>query len=216
MKVLFVDVRKAHLNAVCEEEVWVELPSEFWEWGRFARLRRWLYGMRKAASGWEDDYARRLEGCGFRRGVGAPTVFWNKATGVRVVVHGDDFTFAGVRKELDRMKNEMENWYDVKLRGIMGSGEGETREMTILGRTVRWTTEGLEYWADDKHRDILMRSEGLREDSKLVTCPVSRSEEKEEEGDEVELKGEDAKEYRALGARLNYLGQDRSDIPVCH
>ncbi len=31
VKLMFIDVRKAHLNAVCEEEEWVELPEEFWE-----------------------------------------------------------------------------------------------------------------------------------------------------------------------------------------
>ena len=46
---MFVDVRKAHLNGVCEEEVFVELPEEFGKGKRFAGLRRWLYGMRKAA-----------------------------------------------------------------------------------------------------------------------------------------------------------------------
>ena len=96
IKLMFIDVKKAHLNAVCEEEAWVELPPEFWEYGRFARLRRWLYGMRKAAAGWEENYAARLESVGFKRGIGAPTVFFNLKTGVRVVVHGDDFTFAGV------------------------------------------------------------------------------------------------------------------------
>ena len=29
MKVMFVDVKKAHLNAKCDEEEWVELPDDF-------------------------------------------------------------------------------------------------------------------------------------------------------------------------------------------
>ena len=33
-KVLLVDVKKAHLNGVCEEEEWVELPSGFGRWGK--------------------------------------------------------------------------------------------------------------------------------------------------------------------------------------
>ena len=58
---MFIDVKKAHLNARSEEEAWVELPEEFREWGRYARLRRWLSGMCKAAIGWEGDYAQKLE-----------------------------------------------------------------------------------------------------------------------------------------------------------
>ena len=142
MKLMFIDVRKAHLNAKCDEEEWVELPEEFWEYGRYARLRRWLYGMRKAAAGWEDDYARNLMSEGFRRGKGAPTVFFNTKTAVRLVVHGDDFTHSGTKNELEKMKKKMGEWYDVKDRGTMGSEEDEIKEVTILGRRLRWTSEG--------------------------------------------------------------------------
>ena len=91
VKLMFVDVKKAHLNAKCDEEEWVELPDEFKKFGRYAKLKRWLYGMRKAASGWEDDYARRLVEDGFRRGRAASTIFYHPKTQVRVVVHGDRF-----------------------------------------------------------------------------------------------------------------------------
>ena len=51
------------------------------------------------------------------RGRGAPTVFYNKVTEVRVVVHGDDFTFSGTKAELDRMRRKMEERYDMKIEG---------------------------------------------------------------------------------------------------
>jgi hypothetical protein len=112
------------LNAKCDEQDWVELPSEFWKWGRYARLRRWLRGMRKAASGWEEDYARRLEGAGFARGIGAPTVFYNVATKVRVVAHGGDFAFTGVGGELEKIRAKMAEWYDIKMRHYGQRREG--------------------------------------------------------------------------------------------
>ena len=84
VKLMFVDVKKAHLNAKSDEEEWVELPDEFKKFGRYAKLKRWLYGMRKAASGWEDDYARRLVEDGFRRGRAASTIFYHPKTQVRV------------------------------------------------------------------------------------------------------------------------------------
>ena len=34
VKLMFVDVKKAHLNAKCDEEEWVELPDEFKKIGR--------------------------------------------------------------------------------------------------------------------------------------------------------------------------------------
>ena len=78
--------------------------------------------MRKAASGWEDDYARRLVEDGFQRGRAASTIFYNFKTQVRVVVHCDDFTFAGTESELKKIQAKMCEWYDVKVRGVLGSG----------------------------------------------------------------------------------------------
>ena len=46
-KVMFIDVKKAHLKATCEDPcAFVELPPEDSEEGKCGKLRRWLYGMR--------------------------------------------------------------------------------------------------------------------------------------------------------------------------
>ena len=95
-----------------------------------------MYEVRKAAAGWEEDYAKRMVAEGFKRGRGAPTVFHYKGTEVRVVVHGDDFFFSGTKVELGRMRRKMEEWYEIKDRGTMVSGEKEIKEVTILWRTV--------------------------------------------------------------------------------
>ena len=145
VKLMFVDVKKAHLNAKCDEEEWVELPNEFMKFGRYAKLKRWLFRMRKAASGWEDDYARRLVEDGFQRGRAASTIFYHPKTQVRVVVHGDDITFAGTESELRKIEEKMHEWYDVKVRGILGSGKRDVHEIEILVRSLTWTEEGLEY-----------------------------------------------------------------------
>ena len=46
VKLMFVDVKKAHLNAKFDVEELVELPDEIKKNGRYAKLKRWLYGMR--------------------------------------------------------------------------------------------------------------------------------------------------------------------------
>ena len=53
MKLMFMDVRKAHLNPICEDAIYVRLPEEFGggKGGRVVRLKRWLYGMRGARLG---------------------------------------------------------------------------------------------------------------------------------------------------------------------
>ena len=46
--------------------------------------------------------ATKFKHIGFQGGVAAPTVFHNLVTGVRVVVHGNDFTVFGCHSELTR------------------------------------------------------------------------------------------------------------------
>ena len=93
--------------------------------------------MRPAAAGWEEEYATKFESIGYTRGVAAPTVFMNEETGVRLVVHGDDFSFCGSRRELEKVRTQMAEWWDIKDRGIMGSEEDEIKEVVILGRRLR-------------------------------------------------------------------------------
>ena len=85
VKLIFIDVQKAHFNTKCDEQEWVELPDEF-------KKSRKVIWNEKAVSGWEDDNARRLVDDGFQRGNSIiPRLH------VRVVVHGDDFTFAATK-----------------------------------------------------------------------------------------------------------------------
>jgi hypothetical protein len=153
VKLMFIDVKKAHLNGVVEDgdKAYIELPEEAAEAGMCGRLRRWLYGIRPAASAWEKDYAGRLESVGFRRGKAAPTVFFNEGTEVRCVVHGDDFTFLGRASELCRIKGLMQEWYQVKVRAVLGDDPEDDKRISILNRTLVWGPEGLRYEADRKH-----------------------------------------------------------------
>ena len=81
-----------------------------------------------------------------------------------------------------------------------------------MGRTVRWTHEGIEYEADEKHREELMRRMGLRKESKAVVGSVAREAGEGEGEEDQELEGEERAEFRGCCALLNYLGLDRSDI----
>ena len=59
------------------------------------------------------------------------------------------FTFAATEPELKKIWLKMFEWHDVKVRGILGNGRPNVREMDISGRNVRWTDEGLEYEANE-------------------------------------------------------------------
>jgi hypothetical protein len=209
-KVLLIDVRKAHLNAFCEEEVYVELPPEADAPGKCGMLKRWLYGMRPAANAWEKEYTQKLESAGYVRGEYSAVTFFNAETGVRCVVHGDDFTFAGPEAGLMEIKGKMMEWWDIKVRGLLGNDAGDDKQATILGRRLTWTSTSINYEADPKHVKIVIEKLGLLPDSRHVDSPIEK-EIVSDEG-EVKLKGTFVTLYRQIAARLNYLASDRPDI----
>ena len=73
-----------------------------------------------------------------------------------LAVHGDDFTMCGLEEDLWWVKEEMESWFEIMVRAVLGGRRDQDKEVTILGRTVSWTDRGLEHEADPKHRKIIM------------------------------------------------------------
>jgi hypothetical protein len=106
--------------------------------------------------------------------------------------------------------DSMAKRYKIKLRGILGPDIHDEKEMVILNRIIRWTSESLEYEPDPRHVEIIIDELDLR-GSKSVGTPGTKNNnesEKEEEPLEIEFHTK----YRALVARANYLAQDRCDI----
>ena len=214
-KLMFIDVKKAHLNGEVPEDEWafVELPPE--AGGGVARLRRWLYGMRPAARAWEEHYAKKLVEAGFRRGVSAPTAFWHPVGDISLVVHGDDFTALGPETELRRFEKQMRSWYDVKVRGVLGPGPGDHREITILNRQLAWTDSGMiTYEADPKNIESIVKAMGLQSDSKGIGAPIVAESVKDAAEDDEELNRDETAKFRSVAALANYVAMDRPDIQV--
>ena len=211
-KLLFIDVKKAHLNGRVPEDTfaYVRLPD-----GRVWRLRRWLYGMRPAAQAWEEDLSNKLESIGFKRGRSASTVFYRQKTGCRCVVHGDDFTFLCYDDLAKKMVEEMKEWYDLKVKAIIGDDDEDDKEVVILNRTLRHTGDGIEYYADEKHEAEIRSEFGIEPGSNGLESPVEKEDIKQdfdEEHDDPEMDVQQAKKYRAVAARGNYLSLDRMDL----
>lgn len=112
-----LDVSKAHLNAVCEDDVYIVLLEECGTDGSCGKLNYWLYGFRKAAKAWKDHYANKLEEVGFQRGEAYRVAFYHPERDVSLAGHDDDFTFCGVGEELQWIKELMRKWFDIKDRG---------------------------------------------------------------------------------------------------
>ena len=83
--------------------------------------------------------------------------------------------------------------------------------MTILGREVRWTKEGIEYEADPRHRKNVLEYFGFEEGAKPLTHNGEK-EAKEEEWEKEELGREEARGLRGLAATFNFLSQDCPDL----
>ena len=212
VKLMFVDVKKAHLNGVVgdDEFAYISLTEEVG--GGVGLLRRWLYGMRPAASAWKDHYAAKLKGDGFTRCKAAPTAFVNLETGVRLVVWGDDFTFLGRERSLKQMADRMAKWYEIKVRAIMGPGAADDKEVRILNRLIRWEGGKITYAADDKHVVKIMDELGFDGDTKGIDMAIKKNyDDGDLEADEL-LDNAEAKRYRRLAATINYLAMDRPDL----
>ena len=170
--------------------------------------------MRPAASAWERDYTAKMEDVGYVRGKSAPTVFLNSARGVRCVVHGDDFTFLAPRKEKDNIVNSMSAWYDIKVRAVVGNELGEQKEITILNRMLRWSPGEITLEADPVHAQRIVEEMGLEVGSKGLDAPTvkDKAEDPEEQAEDELMDAVEARRFRAVAARANYLGIDRPDV----
>ena len=111
---MFIDVKKAHLNGVVgpEENAYVKMPCD--PPGHCRRLRRWLYGMRHAASAGESS----------------PMMFSGFGGDVRCVVHRADFTFLAFEDQLRQVEDSMRSHYSLVVLGCGSSSSG-------FGKTMR-------------------------------------------------------------------------------
>eukprot|EP00973_Karenia_brevis_P067937 9450824-Karenia_brevis.AAC.1 len=71
-------------------------------------------------------------------------------------IRDSDFTFCGLDGDLKWIRSHMKSWFEVKVRAVLGPEEKDGKEVTILGRVVRWTDKGIEYEAGPKHRRIIL------------------------------------------------------------
>ena len=203
---MVLDAKKAHLHAYAEREVFVEPPPKRRRPGFCGRLVRSLYGTRDAPSLWERFAAAQLEALGFVRGMASPCVFRHTSRDLAVVLHGDDFVFAGADADLDWAHRELEVKMLLKRVGTLGGDPHDMKEIRVLNRVLRWTAWGIAYEADPRHAELLIRALGPSASSR--TTPGTKQATSADE-DLEPLPWDTARLFRACAARANYLGMDR-------
>ena len=91
--------------------------------------------------------------------------------------------FVGEEEDLDWVAGLVTGWFEMKVRGRLGEGPNCEREMEILGRKLRLTEEGMEYEADGKHREKLMKLFGFLEGSQGAVTNGEKSREEDNKGE---------------------------------
>ena len=130
--------------------------------------------------------------------------------GFKAGVHGDDFATTGRLEDTIWLEKELQDRFDIKTH-MIGKGQDLSQEGKVFNRVIRRTEEGWEYEADPRHAELIVRTLNLNE-SKAVTTAGEDDKEWKLEEDSEPLEGLQAREYRGIAARANYLAADRADI----
>jgi len=109
----------------------------------------------------------------------------------------------------------LESAFDVKLTGLIGFGDGLSKELEILSRTVRVVdAEGWIELEPDKRLVSRIVADYNLVGAKNACTPRTKhtAEETEKQLQSEELIGEEATRFRSATMRAAYLGQDRMDV----
>ena len=112
-----VEISRAYVNAATDDDkpTYVMLPPEDPDHkDKCGLLRKHMYGTRAAADGCQQEYSGFLRSIGFRQVVACPCLFVNSDRQLAVSVHGDDFTAAGPKCEIDWFERLLEEKCDLK------------------------------------------------------------------------------------------------------
>ena len=98
--------------------------------------------------------------------------------------------------------------YEIKVKARLGPEKGDDKQVKVLHRVITWKDGVIEYEADQRHAEIIVRDLGLGETRTSVCTPGDKS----LVDDEQPLEDANATMYRALTARAIYLAQDISEL----
>ena len=189
LKMTFIDVRKAYFYGTPSRPLYIRPPAELgMPKGMVMKLERCMYGCRDSGAIWENVYSEVLKGLGFTQAVASPCCFYHREKGISVVVHGDDFTALATDAGLDFLEEGMQKHFEVKLKGRIGHGDSDCKEMRVLNRLLRVVPEGLLYEPDPRHVEMLARAFDLTKENvpKPPLTPGEKPKHEETEHEEPE------------------------------
>ena len=107
-------------------------------------VKAW-YETREASKCWGNEVTGTSTKEGCKTVVVVPMMFVSENRGYVTVCHGDDFVSSGSAEALDEVDRALTTHFDTKILPRIGPTAygGEVTERKHLGRTVRWSPQGL-------------------------------------------------------------------------
>ena len=210
MKILVMDVSRAHFHPPSVRELYITLPEEDASPGMVGRLLRTLYGTRDAANQWDSFFNKEISELGYKVGESNPCLYMHRdlfSIGWR---HGDDLVFAGEDGHMKSLFVELQKKMIVKQRALLGFDDGDDKHVSILNRLIDLTNENgvrkITYEPDPRHVDLLLQH--LQLDGPNVRPVSTPGEKKGDYLDDTPLSPEDSTMFRSCTMRLAYLAVD--------
>jgi hypothetical protein len=168
-----------------------------------------MYGTRPAAFNWQKCYSELLLNNGFKRAKSNHCLFYNPEKKLKTLVHGDDFVTVGSDRQLKWFKAVLEGKFETKSK-IIGPDNKDEKSTRVLNRVITFTDKGIEYEADQRHAEAVIKDMNMMEAKSLAT-PGTDEPNLSDSKDKL-LNSHYERIYRSIVAKLNYLAADRPDL----
>jgi hypothetical protein len=211
-KIMVNDISRAYFYAPSTSPTFVEICEEDWQEGDegyCGELLVSMYGTRSAARNWQKCYSDLLIGAGFVRAKTNHCLFYHQARNIRTMVHGDDFVSAASDTQLRWFKKILESKFETKTT-IVGPEAKDEKTVRVLNRIITYTPEGIEYEADQRHAEAMVKDMNMIS-AKPLSTPGSDEPDCSDTKDKL-LNSHYGGIHRSVVAKGNYLAADRPDM----
>ncbi|GJV49351.1 retrovirus-related pol polyprotein from transposon TNT 1-94 [Tanacetum coccineum] len=199
-----MDVKTSFFNGLLKEEVYVAQPDGFINLDHLEkayRLRKALYGLKRASRAWYDELSNFLVSKGFTKGTIDPTLFTirYKEDIIVVQIYVDGIIFRSTNPKFSkRFEKLMHSRFEMSLMGEMKFFLGLQIHQSLRGIFINQAKYGLE----------ILKTRGM-EKCDTVGTPMATKPKLD-----VDLSGKlvDQTDYRSKIGSLMYLTSNRPDI----
>ena len=190
------DISGACLHAVLEKHFFVTPAVEYRKPGVEWKVKRYLYGDKRAPREWQDHFEKTMLDLGFERLESKPGCFVKKGVPhkdtIIVVVHVDDLLSVGKRKHLDNFFVQLDKTLKLKRVEFIENG----KSVLFLCDYITKFKNKITLNSKGAYVDNMLTMLGL-ESCKPTSTPMVRKESVANDDQEM-LEGSEAETYRSV------------------